>query len=68
MIIDGEELNIECRRCGHRYTHIIGYGPICPTPELRRENLRKYPPVCPRCKSSDYKVRTLLDSILDFFK
>lgn len=68
IIIDGEELKLECKSCGQRYTHIVGYGPMAPSPWLRRQQLKNNPPVCPRCKSSLYKTRTFLDSILDFFK
>lgn len=68
MIIDGEELRMQCKRCGKKYMHIIGYGPICPNEWMRREILKKNPPQCPICDSSDYKRLSILDSILDFFK
>lgn len=53
MIIDGEILNFKCKDCGSKFKRMIGYGPICPNPVLRRELLRKNPPVCPKCKSKN---------------
>lgn len=50
MIIDGEELKLVCKDCGHRFTRIIGYGPVCPTPILRRI-LKENPSKCPVCGS-----------------
>lgn len=55
MICDGEILIMECEKCGHRFRHIIGYGPICPTPWLRRKRLKENPPVCPECGSKNVK-------------
>lgn len=55
MIIDGEILDFECKECGFKFKHIIGYGPICPNPIVRRDSLRKKPPVCPACKSKNVK-------------
>lgn len=52
MICDGEILIMECEKCGHRFRHVIGYGPICPTPWLRRKRLKENPPVCPKCGST----------------
>lgn len=63
MIIDGEELKLVCKCCGHKYTHIIGYGPICPSHCLREIMLKKNPPVCPKCGSHDWKYRNLISRI-----
>lgn len=60
MIFDGEELKLKCKKCGHKYTHILCYGPVCPTPWLRAMQLRENPPVCPKCGSSDWGYRNLL--------
>lgn len=68
MIIDGEELRLQCKQCGTKYKHIIGYGPYAPTEWLRQETLRKYPPHCPKCGSTDYKRLLLWGHILDLFK
>lgn len=68
MIIDGEELRLQCKQCGKKYKHIIGYGPMCPNEWLRRERLRECPPHCPKCGSTNYKQFSILDSIIDFFK
>lgn len=51
MIIDGEELKFKCKVCGHKFTYIIGYGPVCPTPWLRYQRLKENPPRCPKCSS-----------------
>lgn len=67
MIIDGEELRMQCKQCGTKYKHIIGYGPICPNEWMRQESLRKYPPHCPKCGSSNYKRLSLWGQILDIF-
>lgn len=57
MIIDGEELKLKCKKCGHKYTHVLGYGPVSPTPWLRVIKLKENPPVCPRCGSSHWEYR-----------
>ncbi len=67
MIIDGEELRLQCKQCGTKYKHIIGYGPICPNEWLRQKRLQDNPPECPRCGSSNYKRLSLGGSILDLF-
>lgn len=61
MIIDGEELRMKCRRCGHEFKHIIGYGPVAPTFWLRAQKLKENPPKCPKCGSMDVKKLTLFD-------
>ena len=63
FIIDGEELSLQCKQCGTNYKHIIGYGPCAPNELMRRESLRKNPPHCPKCGSSNYKQISLLDTI-----
>ena len=63
MIIDGEILTFRCKDCGNKFSHMIGYGPICPTPWLRHEMLKKNPPQCPKCNSLNVK-QTLLSKIL----
>lgn len=68
IIIDGEEVKLECRDCGERYSHIIGYGPFCPTLEMRKESLRRNPPKCPACGSRSYKELGLFDHVKDWFK
>lgn len=55
MIIDGEVLTMVCQNCGKRFKHIIGYGPICPTPWLREKILKENPPACPNCGSKNCK-------------
>lgn len=55
MIIDGEELKMICKDCGHKFEHIIGYGPICPTSMFRKQKLTENPPVCPKCHSKNVK-------------
>ena len=67
MIIDGEILRLQCKNCGTKYKHIIGYGPICPSAFLRKEMLKEYPPKCPSCGSSDYKMRGLFGFLSDLF-
>ncbi len=68
MIIDGEELHLKCVQCGTKYKHVIGYGPCAPSYWLRREQLRKHPPCCPKCGSTDYKRQSILEIISDLFK
>ena len=67
MIIDGEELRMQCKKCGTKYNHIIGYGPVCPNGWMRKESLKKNPPHCPKCGSRDYKSSSFWDTFLDFF-
>lgn len=61
MIIDGEELRMVCKDCGHRFKHVIGYGPVFPSISLRKRMLKEYPPVCPKCKSKNVKQRSFWD-------
>ena len=63
-IIDGEEQTMICQECGNRFKHIIGYGPICPTPWLREKILKENPPKCPRCGSVNCKQFNIIDRIL----
>ncbi len=67
MLIDAEELRLQCKDCGSKYKHIIGYGPICPNELLRQQKLRDYPPHCPKCDSSNFKRLSLWGSLLDLF-
>ncbi len=61
MICDGEEIRMVCRDCGHRFRHIIGYGPVCPLPGERERRLKKNPPVCPKCHSTNVEQASLGD-------
>lgn len=63
MIIDGEELTFKCRDCGREFKHVIGYGPVCPTPWLRAKRLKENPPVCPSCNSKNVKRYGLFDRL-----
>lgn len=63
MIIDGEGLRLVCKDCGHKYSFVIGYGPVCPTPWLRRMKLKENPPVCPKCGSNNWKCRSLFSRL-----
>lgn len=63
MLIDGEILIFKCKECENKFTHMIGYGPICPTPWLRRQILEENPPVCPNCQSLNIR-QTILSKIL----
>lgn len=63
MLIDGEILIFKCIDCENKFSHMIGYGPICPNPFLRRQILKENPPRCPKCQS--FSVRqTILSKIL----
>lgn len=64
MIIDGEELTFKCKACGHKFKHIIGYGPICPIPWLRAQRLKENPPTCPKCSSRNVKRLGTLSDLL----
>ena len=59
MLIDGEEIKLVCNDCGHQFTRIIGYGPICPTPWLRRKILKDKPSKCPACGSLNVKDESM---------
>ena len=63
MIIDGEELRLQCKQCGTKYKHIIGYGPIFPNSWMRKKSLRENPPVCPKCGSHSWDYRSFLDRL-----
>ena len=63
MIIDGEILDFKCTNCNFKFKHIMGFGPICPNPEMRRESLKKNPPICPKCKSKNVS-QTLLSKLM----
>ena len=63
MIIDVETLSFKCSECGNKFSHLIGYGPICPTPWLRRQKLKENPPQCPKCKSKNVS-QTLLSKLI----
>lgn len=67
MIIDGEELKLVCEDCGHRFTRIIGYGAICPTPMLRRRILKENPSKCPVCGSLKVKETSLFGRLKNLF-
>lgn len=63
-IIDGEVLTFICQDCKQKFPHIIGYGPLYPTIDMRKEALKKNPPICPKCGSKKVK-RTLIGRLLD---
>ena len=67
MIIDAEELRLQCKRCGTKYKHIVGYGPCAPNEWMQRESLRNHPPHCPNCGSSNYKRLSLWGHFFDLF-
>lgn len=64
-VIDGEELTFKCIECGHKFTRLIGYGPIYPTPWLRKKILKENPSVCPHCHSQNVKRLTMLGKMID---
>lgn len=67
MLIDAVELRLQCKDCGTKYKHIIGYGPVCPNELLRQQMLRQYPPHCPKCGCSNFKRLSLWGSLMDLF-
>ena len=66
MIIDGEELTFKCNECGHKFNRLIGYGPICSTPNLREKKLKENTTACPKCCSNDVHRLSILGRLLDF--
>ena len=63
QIIDGEILKMKCKDCGHKFEHMIGYGPVCPTPWLRKKILKEKPPRCPECRSQNVKSLNFLERL-----
>ena len=55
IIHDGEILTFKCKDCGSTFKRILGYGACCPNIFMRKEILRKNPPVCPECNSMNVK-------------
>ncbi len=68
MTIDGEELSMQCKQCGTKYSYVLGYGPVCPNELLRQMKLRNNPPHCPKCGSNLYKRLSLLGRLIEIFK
>ena len=68
MFIDGEVVQLRCKDCGERFSRMVGYGPICPTPEFRSKMLKENDTRCPKCNSRNYKVYHggLLDRLVSF--
>ena len=63
IIIDGEELKMVCQSCGNHFKHIIGYGPLCPTPWLRNKILKENIPVCPKCGSKNCRQSGIIKDL-----
>lgn len=63
-IVDGEILTFKCQECNHKFKHIIGYGPVCPSSWLRKKKLKENPPICPHCGSKNVK-KPFWSSVID---
>lgn len=55
MVIDGEVVKLRCKDCGEQFSKMLGYGPIFPTPSIRRCLLKESDTRCPKGGSRNYE-------------